>query len=114
MSTKKRHAQVLENLRHAFIHSTLRFVEFLIVGVEFCCFFLWGLGWRGGVCCAYCFAVWKGCEFEGKSVEVWESRGGWEGMVWLRDGGERWEGRGILTRYSATHSTMLIFSLASV
>jgi hypothetical protein len=77
MSTKKRHAQVLENLRHAFIHSTLRFVEFLIVGVEFGCFFLGGLGWRGGVCCANCFAV-VVCEFEEKSVYVWESWGGWE------------------------------------
>lgn len=62
---------MLENLRHAFIHSALCFVEFLVIGVEFCCFFLWGLGVGGGGCCAAdCFAVGM-CEFEGqKGVSV--------------------------------------------
>ena len=61
---------MLEDLRHAFVHGALCFVEFLVVGVEFCCFFLGGLGGGGGGCCAAdCFAVGL-CEFEGEEGDV--------------------------------------------
>jgi hypothetical protein len=63
-------------LRHTFIHSTLRFVEFLIVGVEFGCFFLGGLGWGGWWGCAYCFAVWKMCELGDEEVDLFEGYDG--------------------------------------